>query len=786
MMLGRMSWSLVLAALLVAGAAGQQATQTDRQYQAALHKEMVERDLKGAIEDYKKIANSSDRALAAKALFRMAECYQKLGDAEATKIYTQLVRDFGGFPEAAEARTRLAVLGTQETTTSASSEPRRAWTPTVSGGECCRPGRYQYGKISRTGRYLPFHTYGDPGGLFVRDLRTGTNRHLVARADRAVDRSSSAPTQLLPIPERSFPDYASVMSPDERSVAYMWWQGSEQRWELRVIDLQGSSIGRPRVLVGTRDADPWPFDWSPDGRWLAVLMDRRDRTKPIVLVSPKDGTQRVLMTNDWRGWTTDMAFSPDSRFLAFDLPQPDATMRDIKVVAVDGSREIQIPSSVTSDETLFGWSPDGTQLLFDTDRTGSRSVWAMPIGPDGAGEPRLIKRDIGPVLSRGLTANGSVYYITEQPGSLSDVKVAAFDFDTGQIAAAPRVAVREFVGTNSLPTWSHDGKLLAYLSRRQGFGTADAEVLALRPIDSDRPLELRPKLEQIRSLTWAPDDLALLVDARDLDQGRRGIYSVDVRTGRVSPVAGGGIKVQWSPDGQRMYYLKQLADSPSTAMLFERLGTTGDDREVGRLDLGIMPGISEYAVSPDGRTVYYSRGLDAPGRLESPAGRPRGHALIALDLASGRQQEVAQVGFRWSLSPDGRFVATRVTNGPSLWALRIIPLDGGDVLDLAPMGEPFAGPLQWARDSRSLLAYVAAPTPTGRDSRVLWWIPVDGRPGRQIDLDSRLTSEARLDHLALHPDGRRLVFVHQPVSLDPGGPRTHLWVLDNPFALAKR
>ena len=29
-----------------------------------------------------------------KALLRMAECYQKLGDAEATKVYEQIVRDF--------------------------------------------------------------------------------------------------------------------------------------------------------------------------------------------------------------------------------------------------------------------------------------------------------------------------------------------------------------------------------------------------------------------------------------------------------------------------------------------------------------------------------------------------------------------------------------------------------------------------------------------------------------------------------------------------------------------
>ena len=777
----RTGWALVLSGLVVAGASGQQGAQAERQYQAAVHKEMVERDLKGAIEDYKKISQGPDRALAAKALLRMAECYQKLGDAEATKVYQRLVKDFGGHPEAVEAQTRLAALGVGSP--AASGEPRRVWTPTVANGACCRPDRYQYGRISRSGRYLPFHAYGEPGGLFVRDLRTGVNRHLVARADRRAA-GNGAQSSLLPGPERSFPDYASVMSPDERSVAFMWWQGGAERWELRVVDLQGSTAGRPRVLVATKDADPWPFDWSPDGRWLAVLMDRRDRTKQIVLVSPRDGTQRVLMTNDWRDWTTDMAFSPDSRFLAFDVPQPGVKSRALKVVAVDGSSGITIPASVTSDDTLLGWSPDGTELLFDSNRTGSRSLWAMPVGPNGAGEPRAIKRDIGPIVSRGLTAKGSVYYITEEPGSLSEIKVAAFDFGTGQIIEAPRVAVTEFVGTNSLPAWSHDGKSLAYLSRRQGLSSG-GELLVTRQVDSDRPEELRPALQQITALAWAPDDRSLLVEARDLDQGRRGIYSVDVHTGEARSVARDAIKVRWSADGQHMFYLKQSADTPSAAMLYERRESDGTEREVGRLDLGVMPRLSEYTLSPDGKTVYYSRGLDSPGRIDSPVGRPRSHALIAFDLASGREREVARAALGWSLSPDGRYVATRAGDAAQGLAVKVISLTNGETVDLAPIGELSAAPLQWAPDSRSILAYVAPP-PSSSDRRVLWWLPIDGRPRRQLELDPRLRSEAAMAALALHPDGRRFVFVHQPLNLDPGGPRTTLWALDNPFAGTKR
>ena len=70
---------------------------------------MIEGDLKGAIEQYKKIAQGEDRSVAARALIRLAECYQKLGDAQAKTVYERLVREFGDQKDAvAIARARLA------------------------------------------------------------------------------------------------------------------------------------------------------------------------------------------------------------------------------------------------------------------------------------------------------------------------------------------------------------------------------------------------------------------------------------------------------------------------------------------------------------------------------------------------------------------------------------------------------------------------------------------------------------------------------------------------------
>ena len=110
--------ALLIAALQTTGA--QQGTaQLEKQLARAHHKATVDGDLPGAIEEYKQIvaAAGSNRTIAAQALVRMAECYQKLGDAEARHIYervfaTTQIRSAGhGRAHAAGTRHRRLAAG---------------------------------------------------------------------------------------------------------------------------------------------------------------------------------------------------------------------------------------------------------------------------------------------------------------------------------------------------------------------------------------------------------------------------------------------------------------------------------------------------------------------------------------------------------------------------------------------------------------------------------------------------------------------------------------------------
>lgn len=93
-------------------AAGSDATAgVEMQLEAAIHREIVLGDLKGALEQYKLVLGQpqKSRAVAARAVFQTAQCLEKLGRrAEARDTYARLVKQYGGESEiAALARTRL-------------------------------------------------------------------------------------------------------------------------------------------------------------------------------------------------------------------------------------------------------------------------------------------------------------------------------------------------------------------------------------------------------------------------------------------------------------------------------------------------------------------------------------------------------------------------------------------------------------------------------------------------------------------------------------------------------
>ena len=152
-----------------------------------------------------------------------------------------------------------------------------------------------------------------------------------------------------------------------------------------------------------------PHDWSPDGKWIAVSLGRRDRTVHIGRSQQSTPPSRTLVCR--LAGPTRVVFSPDGRFIAYDLPVGDRPARDVFVM--DTRTRLATPTIVhRANDVVAGWAPNGTSLLFTSDRSGSIGVWEVPMANGApAGTPTLLKSDLGSrSFSISVTSAGTLFY----------------------------------------------------------------------------------------------------------------------------------------------------------------------------------------------------------------------------------------------------------------------------------------------------------------------------------------------------------------------------------------
>ena len=581
--------------------------------QRITQRETVTGDLRAAIDGYKKIVAraGANREVAAQALVRMAECYQKLGDTQARTIYEQLVRDYADQKDAAVlARARLGATDS----VARSKGDRPVWTG---------PNVDLFGTVSPDGRYLTYVDWGGAGNVVLRDLTAGTDRPLTKNV--AYGQFGQG--------------MFSAISKDGKQVAYAWVNNAGGN-ELRVAPLEGTGVPEFRRILDNDDlAGISPYDWSPDGKQVAVHLKRKDLTGQIALVGVQDGTLRVLKSVDWRG-PTKIFFSPDGRYVAYDLAATDTNDEGhVYVLAVDGSRETAVVED-RSRNVIMGWSPDGGHLLFASDRTGSMTLWALAVANGKAvAAPRVVKADIGSSWSLGSTASGTMYVFKDN--STRYLRVASIDLGAGKpMALSPRDFQR-FIGSGGTPDWSRNGEFLSY----KVCAAADAVpcTLAIASVATGQVRELQPKLSYFNAPRWSSDSQSVIVYGRDL-KGRQGVYLIDAQTGDVSPVMvpRPGQLEQLAPDGKKIYY--RLRNG-----LFERELESGVERELFR-HKGEGGSVS-MALSPDGRYI---------GAVD---GNDKSSTLLLIAIAGGEPRELLRAsrpeqldGFRMIWTPDSRAV----------------------------------------------------------------------------------------------------------------------------------
>jgi WD40 repeat protein len=180
-------------------------------------------------------------------------------------------------------------------------------------------------------------------------------------------------------------------------------------------------------------------------------------TVPVGGGTPKQITKNT--PSYLHGW------SPDGKWLVFTGGR--ANKFDIYKIASDGSgQEIRLTDSVgLNDGPEF--TPDGKYIYFNSSRTGKMQIWRMK--PDGSGQEQITNDQCNNWFPH-ISPDGSRMVIISFPADINPADHPYYRHCCLRLlpiaGGRPRVIAYVYggQGTINVPSWSPDGKLIAFVT----------------------------------------------------------------------------------------------------------------------------------------------------------------------------------------------------------------------------------------------------------------------------------------------------------------------------------
>jgi Tol biopolymer transport system component len=661
---------LFLIAVLAAAALAIGAQSGNDLFQKALLMERTEGNLQEAIKLYQQIVEkfAADRKLAAQALLRMGQCYEKLGNDEARRAYERLVRDYADQREVVvEARTRLALLARVSSEATSAPKFRRLVIPS----------------LPATGSGML-----SPDGTKIAFVAEGSVWTVPIQGDVHPDVAGQ--------PVRLTPD-VGAWDNGNTSVA---WSGDGKwiafRGKSNALYIVPSSGGEPKQIPdsGNCRGSICLSSLSPDGKTVAFAQLTGKAVVSwldvAILALPVAGGSAQHLTTG-----VQPAFSPDGKRIAYIGGSPAAVQ--VATFPVGGGTPIVINSPGGTPSSPV-WSPDGRMIAFlvrtrEPDAAGilPTQVWVVPISEKGtplADPTRFGLEEINAVTFSGQTR----FKLTFNLGGWSAQNEIALLFQTPIDEALYTVPVSggrpaRVAMLGREPRWSPDGQSIFFR------GQTNIEWVPAKG-GKDTPVPIRGKLPMTVSFPVGSNDvssdgkrIAFAGSFRGGTGGGPSIFTMAVEGGEPKQLTSnslGDANPTWSPDGKWIAFTKtiEIGEQKYDNRICLVPSEGGEAKEISSVADHVA--YAELDWSPDGASIAYF-GTDNTIRLISPNGGP---SRILTRILSVNYH----LGLSWS--PDGSRLVYTTANGKA-W---IIPVSGGEAQELRTGFDGRVTQIAWSPD----------------------------------------------------------------------------------------
>jgi Tol biopolymer transport system component len=396
-------------------------------------------------------------------------------------------------------------------------------------------------------------------------------------------------------------DFNPVWSPDGRYIAFCRILKGETG--IYIIPASGGTERRVRETLW-QDQDQYQavfsaggLSWSPDGELLAFSdrTSRNENASSIFLLSPDSSEVRRLTSSPSR-WDFNPEFSPDGQTVAFASGKQEGFPVSIYTVPVSGGEE-RLLITGPSYEWGLAWTPEGRDVVLPDSAFALNPGWLWRVALRGGERERLQFGQDG--IEPSIRGNRLVY-VRQQ------VNVTTWKRKLNSpLSAGPPARYISSTKMDSGPQFSPDGSKIAFESTRSGH----YEIWMCRS-DGSGPVQLTNFNSVSGTPRWSPDGKHIVFDS--VNAGNIDVFVVDSQGGpprRLTPEASIKAVPSWSHDGRWIYF----ASNRSGSLQVWKMPSTGEPAvQVTR------HGGFAALESPDGKFLYYAKGLTVPGLWRIP------------------------------------------------------------------------------------------------------------------------------------------------------------------------